>query len=583
MKLWSISTTVRNPYRLKDFLGTLKELDGCDWNNDTQIKFQTLLIKNRFYTPTNADLSDEQIEILEDPTYDMTYEEAYKIFMDKNYEDPAMRGRTSFKPFEKWGLAFIINHTVHITNTGKKLLNNEITMEDVCFRSFLKWQYPDGSSSDFRDGYDIKPFIATLHLIKEVNKLCEEKGLKPVGINKDEFGIFALSLINYKNIREQAEKLITYREEQKQAEDPRKYREEYILKNLNEYSNATLKNIKDYQDNAIRYFRLTKYVYIRGGGWYIDLEPRRKVELDLLLKQDSGASKSFNRDDYVEYMGDYNSYTLPWETETELQKIFDNIKEEVTSLQKDLGKEEIVLDAKNSIKTNIDILREERKKLQNIKLKKDYFEIEKIKEAMNALDNIRNQPEKPSVALEKWTNIALNILNDAIEIKPNSPVGDDGEILFTAPGSVPDIEFRYSDFSGIAEVTMLTGRDQWYNEGQPVQRHLRDYEEQNDLVNYCLFISPRLHRDTMNTFWTAIKYEFEGEKQRIVPLNIQQFKDLLSVVIIFRKQGKKFKHEYLRQLYDNILDISNIKTSQDWVDRIPNIISDWKNEMECVS
>lgn len=581
MKLWSISTTVRNPYRLKDFIYALKDLDGADWNNQTQIKYQSLLIQNRFYTPTPENLSDEQIEILDDPTYQMTYEEAYNIFIDKKYEDPAMRGRTSFKPLEKWGLAFIIDHKVFITSTGKKLINGEITIEDICFRSFLKWQYPDDSSSDFRDGYDIKPFIATLHLIKEVNSLCEKNGMKAVGITKDEFGIFALSLTHYKDIKEQAKKVIEYRKGLTEAEDPRVYKDQYILQNLDDYSNATIKNIKDYQDNAIRYFRLTKYVYIRGGGWYIDLEPRRQVELDLLLEKDNASSKDFTREEYIDFMGEYDSYPLPWETETHLQKIFDTIKTEVDTLQVETESKVITVDSKLNIKDKIENLREQRKKLQNLKLKKDYADISKIEEAMASFDNIRDLPEKPSVALEKWTNIALNILNDAVEIKPNSPVGDDGEILFTAPGSVPDIEFRYSDFSGIAEVTMLTGRDQWFNEGQPVQRHLRDYEEQNDLVNYCLFISPRLHRDTMNTFWTAIKYEFEGAKQNIVPLNIQQFKDLLTVVIELKKKGKKFKHEYLRNLYDSILDINGIRTSQEWVDGIPEKINSWK--INCVN
>lgn len=578
MKLWSISTTVRNPYRLKDFLYSLRDLDGKEWNNKTQIQYQATLIQDRFYTPTPGNLSKEQIEILEDPTYKMSYKEAYNIFIDKQYEDPAMRGRTSFKPLEKWGLAFIIDHKVVITSTGKKLLNNEITMEDVCFRSFVKWQYPDDSSSDFRDGYNVKPFIATLHLIKEVNRLCEEQGLKPVGINKDEFGIFALTLTDYRNVKEQAKRLLQYRKDIAKAEDPRVFKEQYILTELSDYSNATVKNIKDYQDNAIRYFRLTKYLYIRGGGWYIDLEPRRQIELDLLLDSDCGSAKDFTREEYINFMGDYNAYTLPWETEEQLTNILNTTKEELTTLSEDVGVEDVKVDATLDIKDQIEELREQRKRLQNLKIKKDYSVIEKIEETMYALDNIRDMEEKPSIALEKWTNIALNILNDAEEIKPNSPVGDDGEILFTAPGNMPDIEFRYTDFSGICEVTMLTGRDQWYNEGQPVQRHLRDFEEQNTFDNYCLFISPRLHRDTANTFWTAIKYEFEGEKQKIVPLNIQQFKDLLTVVIELKKQGKKFKHEYLKALYDSILDINGVKTSADWIENIPNKIQSWKQQ-----
>ena len=38
-KPWSISTTVRNPDRLRDFLRVLKELEGQTFNSDNQIKF----------------------------------------------------------------------------------------------------------------------------------------------------------------------------------------------------------------------------------------------------------------------------------------------------------------------------------------------------------------------------------------------------------------------------------------------------------------------------------------------------------------------------------------------------------------
>ena len=48
---WSISTTVRNPERLRNFLKVLKELEGKEFNQENQIKYQILLIKNRLYTP----------------------------------------------------------------------------------------------------------------------------------------------------------------------------------------------------------------------------------------------------------------------------------------------------------------------------------------------------------------------------------------------------------------------------------------------------------------------------------------------------------------------------------------------------
>ena len=159
--------------------------------------------------------------------------------------------------------------------------------------------------------------------------------------------------------------------------------------------------------------------------------------------------------------------------------------------------------------------------------------MQKIDEAIQALEDIRNHnkanlAKKYSIELEKWVNAALNIINDSILIKPNAPVGDDNEPTYTAPSGVADIECFYEKFSAICEVTMLTSRDQWFNEGQPVMRHLRDFEKRHKKQSYCLFIAPRLHQDTVNTFYNSVKYEYEVEKQKIIPNRIAQ-----SSIIIF--------------------------------------------------
>src|SRR5574344_1520713 len=130
------------------------------------------------------------------------------------------------------------------------------------------------------------------------------------------------------------------------------------------------------------------------------------------------------------------------------------------------------------IKLAISDLRAKRIKLQNLEIKFDYSnDLSKINEAVEALTNIRKLDLKPSIALEKWVNVALNIINDSLLIKPNSIVGYDNEPTFTAPAGVPDIECYYDNFNATCEVTMLSSRDQWYNEGQPVMRHLRRSEE----------------------------------------------------------------------------------------------------------
>ena len=52
-KPWSISTTVRNPERLRDFLRVLKQLEGQSFDTSNQIKYQVLLIKEHIYKPLN--------------------------------------------------------------------------------------------------------------------------------------------------------------------------------------------------------------------------------------------------------------------------------------------------------------------------------------------------------------------------------------------------------------------------------------------------------------------------------------------------------------------------------------------------
>ncbi len=173
-----------------------------------------------------------------------------------------------------------------------------------------------------------------------------------------------------------------------------------------------------------------------------------------------------------------------------------------------------------------------------------------------------------------------DILNDAVLIKPNSPVGDDNEPIYTAPNGVPDIECYYNSFNAICEVTMLTSRDQWYNEGQPVMRHLRDFENTHaDLPGYCLFVAPSLHKDTVNTFYFSVKYEYEGQKQRIIPITIPQLETILHVVERTLRQNKPFTHHYIKQLYDHCVDMSDVQDSTQWLAKIGTAITTWSTQI----
>lgn len=581
-QLWSCSTTMRNPERAFQFLSTIAEMENREWSNSAQEELQYRLIKNRFYKPTKIDILPNNLQnAFNDLNHQLTIEEAKEIFYAQNYTDAPMRGRASFDPIEKMGLAALIDNKISITDIGRRFLNGEIEISDVMLSYLLKFQYPNPLMKGFSD-YNTRPFINVLRLIKYVNKECEKHGLKQKGISKLEFGIFALSIKDFNEVENISKKVIEFRlkiDSLKTEKEKNAYTEKYISEYLKEFNNPQ-KNIYEYTDNIIRCLRLTKYIYIHSGGYYVDLEPRRKIEIDAILKDLTGEAYFYSIESYQAFIGDYYGYTLPFETLEKLQKIAHEIIKENKKLKLSLKEEinEIIIENDiKKLKKQIDFLRKERLTLQNKQLKYTYSDEKKINEAAYALKNINNLDLKPSIALEKWTNIALNIIDDAILIKPNSPLGDDNEPTFTAPSKVPDIECYYETFQAICEVSMLTGRDQWFNEGQPVMRHLRDFENLNTTrPTYCLFIAPRIHQDTLNTFWMSVKYEYQGVKQKIVPITITELIELLEIMKSAKRNGIKILHPEIMDFYNKCVDIEKVRDSTVWREHISNEIKELK-------
>lgn len=598
--LWSMSTTVREAERIIGFLRTALEMDGKQWNDSTQIEFQIRLIKNREYlnNPDNTqsfnNLNAEQTNLLKDKTIEMTYEQAKEIFEAKNYESPSMRGRQSMAPLVKLGLVYTrINgeKKICVSNVGKMLANGEISFNEFMLDTLLKYQYPNPYDSGFKT-WNTKPFINTLRLIKKVNELCTKKGLKEKGISKLEFGIFALSLKSYQQINEVAERVLDFRKIYESLDDDEKaeFAKNYIEDYLSDFNNP-VKNVNEYTDNMIRYIRLTKYIYIRGkyAHTYIDLEPRRMTEINSILENDDGSAKNFTEEEWRNYMGMYGTYELPFETVGKLTEILSGVNDEINQLEIKLSVDTTTMSiptGKDELKKVIEERREYRTKLQNLEIKEEYHtNADKIDEALEALEDIKTHnraslAKKYSIELEKWTNVALNIINDSKLIKPNAPVGDDNEPIYTAPSGVADIECFYENFDAICEVTMLTNRDQWHNEGQPVMRHLREFEEENsDKTSYCLFIAPKLHIDTVNTFYMSVKYEYQGKPQKIVPITIGQLESILQTIKSLVLKGKTLKHNDMMDLYEKCINLSAVSDSTVWLDHISNSLTEWEEAL----
>jgi len=593
-KPWSISTTVRNPERLREFLRVLKKLEGEDFNKDTQIKYQILLIKEKLYKPNN--IPREYLHYYEDPELEIPYEVAEKIFWIQKYEDPSMRGRQSVNPLNKLGFSIAREGlgSIKITDLGNIFLSGEYDISFVFFKSLLKLQFPNPWSKDFsaRDGFNIMPFVATLHLIYLLNQKTHQKGL-----SKTEFCLFIPTLINVRDIEKYVALILKFRRKNK------KERETFAKKFLKEFygiSNLPIKkinNLWDYGDNIMRYFRLTKYFKLTtdplGCHWRIDLEPPRLTEIEQLLKMYKGNALHFETlDDYLKYLIDITQPRLPWEEKENLREIAAGLRKIITSFVKQENIQ-LKVDEINLLKTDIKSLEriqleehiENLRKL-NLKLKLDIKKkqlvgnIRKVREIINILRKPKEIRKFEPEQFEKLITEALKILNDELLIQPNYPMDDEGEPISHAPSNKPDIECYYKRFKAICEVTLNTSNLQWVQEGQPVMRHLREFERKHGFKNvFCIFIAPRIHKDTYSQFWISVKYEYDGKAQRIIPLSTDQFALILEKLCYLVEKGEKFSHTELYKLYNLIIEKTrNLQSYSEWAEFIPKLLTEWKQK-----
>jgi len=597
-KPWSISTTVRNPERLRNFLRVLEELENENFDRDNQIKYQILLIQNKFYKPTNV---PQKMKQHYDSLNPMPYEDAETIFYEQRYVDPAMRGRQSANPLNKLGFSIARESlgSVVITPLGKKFLSGDYDVSTVFFKSLLKFQFPNPWSDDFsrERGFNITPLIATFHLISELNKKSPKQGL-----NKDEFSIFIPTLINVNQIDEYVERILEYREEKNKDNYIRNFAYEFYQ--TTQVSAQMINNFFEYGDNTMRYFRLTKYFRVEtdplGYYWTINLESSRQVEINQLLSIYNGEiiKKYESFKEYLNYISDFSQPELPWEKIENIRKVTLSVKDTILELLKKPGlpitQEQLEIVNSDISLLSVNELEKYISKLRNInlelkeKIRKKQLVGNKTK-TKQIIDLLRDRKQIRRVRPEQFEKLitdAFKIVNDEIKIKPNFPVDDEGEPIMHAPGGKPDIECFYQTFKAICEVTLNTSGKQWVQEGQPVMRHLREFEMQNSDDEgkiFCVFLAPLIHNDTYNTFWISVKYEYDGTPQKIIPMTTEQFTIVLETLLTRLNRGQSFSHRELYALFSQIIANSqDLNSFSDWANAVQNNLIKWSTRLVSV-
>lgn len=592
--LWSISTTVRNPERVGDFLIVLKKLEGEKFCKNTQIKYQILLIKERLYTPKN--IPSEYRELFNDATKDISFDIAEKVFYYQNYQDPPMRGRQSVNPLNKLGFAIAKEKMdcIKITSLGDLFILPDSDISYIFFKSLLKLQFPNPLSPDFSEdkGFNTRPFIVTMHLIKKLG-----------GLSKKEFSLFVPTLINYENIEDYI-KHVKHLRQIKNKRDKDAFVDKFLRNfyGVNRLTEKQINNPFEYGDNSMRYFRLTKYFRIEKypfGEWRIDLEPSRMKEIEQLLIMYDGSALNFrNVNEYVEYLSDIKKPELPWEFNIDKSRdviisLINIVKGDFEKLKPYL---QIELKEKYEYFMNIDLNRLKlnvmekiiqdlrRFRLEIIQIGKDNALRRNVGELKRIVSIFKDKKKIRSiepVEFEFMISQCLKILNDEIEIKPNCILDDDGNPIGFAPGNKADIEVFYNSFNSIFEVTLDVTRHQVYRESVPVMRHLKDFENKySEKPAFCVFIAPRVHNDTVNYFWISDKHGFEGKKQMIIAFELEHFIKILESFIRVIENKKTFDHLKMRALFESIIvDVETENSSVGWFKRVTSHIESWEKSL----
>jgi hypothetical protein len=273
MKLWSLSTTIRNPQRLRPHLMAFNEVnDDNGWDADKVEEFFIKMIQLKVTTPRIKNLSPELLAKMNDGNYRLTWDEAEAIYNSKKFKGIPARVKSVLRHLILWGLItherhLLIEDTYKVTEAGRALLYGELSLQKHLMDMLPLWKFPtvdDGFT--LANSPTIRPYIATLALIVEVNRICGENGMEAVGIYANEFDLYALSITNPNQIHEAARQIVAFRKvmesnlSDKEKDCVYESEKDRIAAGFDGANSAF-----DYTDGIFRFFRISEHFTFPKG------------------------------------------------------------------------------------------------------------------------------------------------------------------------------------------------------------------------------------------------------------------------------------------------------------------------------
>ena len=487
-KVYSISTTIRNPRRNTEFLEVLRDFNKKELTSNIKEEIYFELIRRGIYQVNNL---NNNIKEKYEENILLTDSEILEIAKN-NPQKTGNQGRlmTQIRALKDTGLLTLTGKRnfpqMEISHLGQKLLNHD-NIENVYSKAMIGLHAKNPQRKTIYN--ESRPFLNLLFVINELNKKIENNK----GILWHEFAFFVLPMKDC-NYKKATEEIIKYRNLY-EKERNKEYLENYIYNIIGVNKIKFNSILKDYADDVYRKFNMTGLIYSHGFGEkiYISFTPyyREKVKTILEEYKDYKFHNFNTTNEYMEYL---NNINLPWENSDEIKKkIIENQKETLN----------VEVDSKDTLDTQME-------KLNNIYNKRvfDHY-VENIKKEKIIKELIflsRNKNEKSefddiprSVRLEWLIAMLTAKIYGTQYVNPNLILDTNGIPKSFAPGGKADIEFNTEDLYCLIEVTLMRDYKQQLNsETTSIADHLN---ELNVNKNKCsLLIAPFIHHRVAKFF-----------------------------------------------------------------------------------
>lgn len=477
------TTTVRNPERIKYNLFVLKKFDNQILTNELATEIVGELIRYGLYRPMKVSnevksiwkqtsggefavslLSDKDVQKIQEDNpqkhkeagFDWGYPSRFATIFDLAKELGFVYFKTGSKiEFSELGnlLVEIVKVEINANDEITVSLENPEKEQQVFLQSLARSQRSNPFVKVLNDNI---PLLLLLQTIKLINL----DGGK--GISRQELPILLFWKDN--NATQLYLKIKDLRK--KHGFTPS---DETIIdiciNNIMEgkYKKFETKSImQDYTDEFIRKMRMSGLISIRGAGRFIDINHNEDNKVDYILN---------NYCDYEHYEDEYEYFKYMSKIDTELIS----------------QKAEIVTQEQTN-----DLLSEWLKTYNWESIKVEMKNLATRKPSKDAVLKLLAAP----VRLEFLTALAIKSKLPQVLVKPNYSSDDTGLPTSTAGGNKCDIECFENGNGIIVEVTMAEGRTQTMMEVWPIQRHLLNFIEENNIPAQCIFAAPTIFSDS---------------------------------------------------------------------------------------